>query len=193
MSAEDRRQHIIDTARTLFAQRPYGAVSTQDIADAAGVARSLVHHYFRGIKDVFLAVVASSGPSLADVRTAGPDTPYEERVAHNVRAALDVADDNRETWMAVVGHGIDSGDPEIRALVAAIRERSIERMLDANADILRDTPRTRLALRSFHDFSGGAIRDWLTGLVTRADVEAVLIATGVALFRDVDPVYNAAP
>jgi len=192
MSAEARRQHIIDTARTLFAQRPYGAVSTQDIADAAGVARSLVHHYFRGIKDVFLAVVATSGPELADVRTAGPETPYEERIAHNVRAALDLAERNRETWMAVVGHGIDAGDAEVRALITAIRKRSIERTLAANADVLQDTPRTRLALRSFHDFSGGAIRDWLNGEATRADVEAVLIATGTALFRDVARAFNAA-
>jgi AcrR family transcriptional regulator len=44
MAPEERRRHIIETAHGLFAERPYTEVSTQDIADAAGVARSLAHH-----------------------------------------------------------------------------------------------------------------------------------------------------
>ena len=53
-----RRNQIVQAARALFAERPYVSVTTADVAQAAGVARSLVHHYFGGISGVFLAVVS---------------------------------------------------------------------------------------------------------------------------------------
>jgi AcrR family transcriptional regulator len=187
MSPQQRREHITETARHLFAERPYSTVSTQDIADAAGVARSLVHHYFSGIKDVFLAVVASSGAALADVRDAGPETPFAERIARNVAASLDIVDANRETWMAVIGHGVDSGDPQIRMVVAAVRERGVNRNLAANADLLEDTPATRYALRCFQDFTAAATRSWILGEATRAEAEALIVGTGMNLMQVVIP------
>jgi AcrR family transcriptional regulator len=191
MSPEERRRHITETARRLFAQRPYSEVSTQDIADAAGVARSLVHHYFHGIKDVFLAVLASSGSALADQRTAGVETPFEERIAFNVSALLDVAAQNRETWMAVLGQPGSQGDPEIRAVLEAVRERSVDRMLKANADLVGDTPRTRLLLRAFQEYSGLIIRAWLVGETARDTAQFAIARTAIVLMREVIPTTEA--
>src|SRR3954469_6323549 len=112
MSPNDRRAQIIDAARTLFSDRPVNEVSTADVAARAGVARSLVHHYFGGINEVFWAVVASSGAQLSDERVAGPETPLKERLARNTAAGLDVVAANRETWLAIMGHGIGGG-PQI--------------------------------------------------------------------------------
>src|SRR3954454_2493229 len=143
MSPNERRAQIIDAARTLFSDRPVNQVSTADVAAQAGVARSLVHHYFGGINDVFWAVVAASGAQLSDERAAGPETPLEERLARNAAAGLDVIAANRETWLAIVGHGTGSADPQINAMMVALRERSVNRMLEANSDVLHDTPMTR--------------------------------------------------
>jgi AcrR family transcriptional regulator len=191
MSPDERRRHITETARRLFAERPYTEVSTQDIADAAGVARSLVHHYFRGIKDVFLAVLVSSGSALADQRTAGVETPFEERIAFNVGALLDVAEQNRETWMAVLGQPAGHGDPDIQAVLDAVRERSVDRMLEANADLLTDTPRTRLLLRAFQEYSGLIIRAWLVGETARETAEFAIAHTASVLMREVIPAAEA--
>jgi AcrR family transcriptional regulator len=138
------------------------------------VARSLVHHYFGGIRGVFMAVVAQGGAALAEVRTAGPETPLEERIAFNVSAGLDVIADNRETWLAVVGHGQALADPEVRALAAVATERSIERTLEVMTDVIRDTPDTRFALRCFNAFATEAAREWLSGQATRKQTEALL-------------------
>jgi AcrR family transcriptional regulator len=191
MTPDERRRHITETARRLFAERPYSEVSTQDVADAAGVARSLVHHYFHGIKDVFLAVLASSGNALADTRTAGVETPLEERIAFNARATLDVAEQNRETWMAVLGQAAGHGDPDIREVLEAVRERSVDRMLEANADVIRDTPRTRLVLRGFQEYSALIIRSWLVSDATRQDVEFTISRTAILLLQDVIPALEA--
>ncbi len=176
LAPEARRSQIVDAARTLFAERPYGTVTTADVADAAGVARSLVHHYFDGIRGVFLAVVAEGGAALADVRTAGPETPLEERLTHNIAAALDVVGANRETWLAVTLGGQGS-DPEIRSISDFVMERSVDRALEVNSDIVSDTPATRLALRCFHAFSREATLAWLTGRAAREEIEPLLVAS----------------
>jgi AcrR family transcriptional regulator len=150
-----------------------------------------VHHYFRGIKDVFLAVLVSSGSALADQRTAGVETPFAERIAFNVNALLDVAEENRETWMAVIGQPADHGDPDIRAVLDAVRERSVDRMLEANADLLADTPRTRLLLRAFQEYSGLIIRAWLVGETARETAEFAIAHTASVLMREVIPAAEA--
>jgi AcrR family transcriptional regulator len=177
LAPDARRRAIVHAARGLFAERPYGEVTTADVAQAAGVARSLVHHYFGGIRGVFLAVVSDGAGALAEVRTAGPETPLYERLAHNVAAALDVVAANRETWLAVAAHGPAAPDPEIRAIAELAVNHSVVRALEVNADVLDDTPATRLALRAFHAFSTEATLAWLTGQATRANVEALLATT----------------
>jgi AcrR family transcriptional regulator len=174
LAPDARRDQIIVAARRLFSERPYTSVTTADVAEAAGVARSLVHHYFGGIRGVFMAVVAQGGAALADVRTAGPETQLDERIAHNIAAGMDVVAENRETWLAVVGHGQALADPEVRVLVEAATERSIERTLEVMTDVIDDTPETRFALRCFNAFATEATREWLTGQATRKRTERLL-------------------
>ena len=183
----DRRQEIVDAARRLFAQRPYRAVSTAEVAAEAGVARSLVHHYFGGIRGVFLAVAADGAARLDAARTAGTEVSFEERTARNVVAHLDVIAGNRETWMALVGQPVDPADADIAALVLAARERAVETTLNANRDIVADTPQARFALRCFTDFTIAATRAWLLGEQTREETEALLLATGRTLLSTVIP------
>src|ERR687897_2920031 len=56
-----RRERILDAANALFAERGYEEVSIEDVAKAAGVTRGLVHHYFGGRKDVYLALLERVG------------------------------------------------------------------------------------------------------------------------------------
>ena len=192
LTPEARRQHILDAARAVFSERPYTTVTTADVAGAAGVARSLVHHYFGGIGEVFVAVVAQGGAALSDVRTAGPETPFDERLARNIAASLDVIADNRETWLAVAGHGDPLGDPRIRALADAAVQRSIERTLAANTDVIGDTPVARHALRCFNAFSAEATRAWLTGEASRAATETLLVTASRDLLLHTIPALERA-
>jgi AcrR family transcriptional regulator len=191
LTPDDRRQEILEVARGLFAQRPYNSVTTAEIADAAGVARSLVHHYFGGIRGVFLAVAADGAAALTAARTAGPEVPFEERTAHNVAAGLDAIAEHRETWLAVVGHPPDPADADIHALVLAAKAQNVTRTLQANADVVQDTPQARFALRCFSELTIEATRAWLVGEVTREDTEALLLTAGRALLRDVIPALPA--
>ena len=191
LAPDDRRQEIVAAARGLFAERPYASVSTADVATAAGVARSLVHHYFGGIRGVFLAVAADGAAAVDAARTAGPEVPFDERTAHNLAAMLDVIAANRETWLAVMGHAHDPGDEEIHALVSAAKQLWVERTLMANRDVLPDAPAARFALRCFVEFSGEATRMWLLGERTREETEELLLAAGRNLMREVVPALTS--
>ena len=57
LNPAERRDQILDAANELFAERGYDEVTIEDVAKSAGVARGLVHHYFGGRKEVFIALV----------------------------------------------------------------------------------------------------------------------------------------
>jgi AcrR family transcriptional regulator len=50
------RSALIATARTLFAQRGYAAVGTEEIVRVTGVTRGALYHHFAGKMDLFQAV-----------------------------------------------------------------------------------------------------------------------------------------
>ena len=54
---DQRRAQILACAGRLFSERNYAAVSTTAIADEAGVARGLLHHYFGTKRELYLEVV----------------------------------------------------------------------------------------------------------------------------------------
>ena len=60
LAPAQRRQQIIDAARVLYSDRPYDDVSTSELAEAAGVARGLINHYFGDKRELFLAVMRES-------------------------------------------------------------------------------------------------------------------------------------
>ena len=60
------RQRIHDSAITLFAERGYAAVSTTDIAVAAGVAQPTIYYHFGNKLQLFRECVATAFKGLTD-------------------------------------------------------------------------------------------------------------------------------
>lgn len=65
----DTRAEIIDAARRVFAQKGYDQASLRGVAREAGVDAALVHHYFDGKPDLFVAAMSIPFDPRA-VRTA---------------------------------------------------------------------------------------------------------------------------
>src|SRR5215472_17201003 len=108
MSPDARRRQIIETARRLISERGDVGISTADVAEAAGVTRALVHHYFRGIDELLDAVTQQLLTSVEDLGlTAETGAPVQERVPHNVAAILDMIAANRDIWLAALA--VDTG------------------------------------------------------------------------------------
>lgn len=83
----DLRQHLIDTAAALLAQRPVMAVTTRDIARAAGVSDGVLYNYFDDKSALLVAALVRRFESVVtdaghDLPTAGTGT-----VPDNLRAS----------------------------------------------------------------------------------------------------------
>ncbi len=53
---QQRRQAILDTARQLFGERGYEAVTVADVANGTGLAKGTVYLYFKTKEEMFLAI-----------------------------------------------------------------------------------------------------------------------------------------
>ncbi len=64
--SESTRGALIGAARTLFAERGYAEVGTEEIVRAAGVTRGALYHHFDGKRDLFEAVYERVEAELAE-------------------------------------------------------------------------------------------------------------------------------
>ena len=112
-----RRDQILDAANALFAERGYDEVSVEDIASAAGVARGLVHHYFGGRKEVYIALLERLGTMREEQLPPPVGRSARARLADDVSRWLDWTEQNRTIWLGTIAHGEDIADPDVRRVV----------------------------------------------------------------------------
>ncbi len=172
-----RREEILDAANALFAERGYDEVSIEDIASSAGVTRGLVHHYFGGRKEVYIALLER----LVAVREEQLPPPVgrsaRARVADSVSRWLDWTEQNRTIWLATLGRGEDIADPDIRAIVIDRVRRAVAIVAAQHADIADDSPRLRYALECWTGLNRSATRRWLQGQASREQTHELLAST----------------
>ena len=172
-----RREQILDAANALFAERAYDEVSIEDIASAAGVTRGLVHHYFGGRKEVYIALVERIG-ALREERLPPPvGRSARARVADDVSRWLDWTEANRSIWLATLGRGEDIADPDVSGVVVDLVRRAVALIAARHAEIAEDSPRLRYALECWTGLNRAATRRWLTGAATREATHELIAAT----------------
>ena len=172
-----RREQILDAANVLFAERAYDAVSIEDIASAAGVTRGLVHHYFGGRTEVYVALLERLGAQReADLRPpVGPSA--RARLADTVSRWLDWTEANRMIYLATIAHGEDITDPNVRRVVSDLMRRAVALLTAFHADVAQDSPRLRHALECWTGLNRAATRRWLRGEATREATHELLTST----------------
>ncbi len=174
---EQRRAQLLDAAGDLFAERGYEEVSVEDIARAAGVQRGLVHHYFGGRKDVYLALVERLDAVREEDLRPPEGRSSRARVADSVSRWLDWTEANRTTYLGTIAPGEDLTDPEVRRVVADLRGRAVALLATFHADIADDSPRLRYALECWTGLNRAATRRWLRGEATREATHELLAST----------------
>ena len=120
LSSAERRDQILDAANALFAEGGYDAVSIEDIASGAGVTRGLVHHYFGGRKEVYLALLERLGALREEQLRSPVGRSARARVADSVSRWLDWTEANRTIYLGTIAPGEDIADPDVRHVVAEL-------------------------------------------------------------------------
>ena len=172
-----RRDQILDAANALFAERGYDEVSVEDIARSAGVARGLVHHYFGGRKQVYIALLERLGAVREEQIQPPVGRSARARIADSVSRWLDWTEANRTIWLGTIAHGEDIADPDVRRVVAELVRRAVALLAARHADIADDSPRLRYALECWTGLNRAATRRWLQGEATRQQTHEVIAST----------------
>jgi AcrR family transcriptional regulator len=177
LAPAQRREQILDAANALFAERAYDDVSIEDIASCAGVTRGLVHHYFGGRNDVYIALLERLGVQREQQLASPVGRSARARVADTVSRWLDWTEQNPTIWLATIAHGEDIADPEVRRVVADLVRRAVALLTTFHADIAEDSPRLRYALECWTALNRAATRRWLRGEATREQTHELLAST----------------
>ena len=177
LAPRQRRDQILDAANALFAERGYDEVSVEEIASAAGVTRGLVHHYFGGRKEVYIALLERLGALREEQLPPPVGRSARARLADTVSRWLDWTEANRTIWLATLGRGEDIADPDIRAVVLELVRRAVALLTTHHADIADDSPRLRHALECWTGLNRAATRRWLHGEVSREQTHELIAST----------------
>jgi AcrR family transcriptional regulator len=172
-----RRDQILDTANELFAERGYGDVTIGDIAQRSGVARGLVHHYFGGRKEVYVALLERLGSVREEALPPPVGRSARARVADSVSRWLSWTEANRTIYLGTIAPGEDIADPDVRRVVGELVRRAVVQIAAFHADIAEDSARLRYALECWTGMNRAATRRWLRGEATREATQEVLATT----------------
>ncbi|MGW1836883.1 TetR/AcrR family transcriptional regulator [Streptomyces sp. NPDC002067] len=126
--SQARRKELIAIGRTLFANTSYDALSMDDIARHAGVAKGLIYYYFTNKRGYYLAIIEDAVAQLAERADATPDLLAYDRVRHTVDGYLRYAQHHQAAYRAIITGGVGF-DAEVQAL----RDTARARMLTAFA------------------------------------------------------------
>jgi len=87
---QDRRDSIVDAARSAFAHSGFQGASVADIARAAGVSDGLVYRYFASKRDLLNAVLTEFYErTMADLEAiAAREAPFEDTLRALIRRHL---------------------------------------------------------------------------------------------------------
>lgn len=191
LEPDDRREQILACAQRMFAQRGVDAVSSAEIARAAGVSRALVNHYFGGKRELYLEVVHR----MMDVPPV-PVPEYvvgasvEDRVADSVEGWLELLQRNAETWLAATGLAATVGDADLESIIDQSRERAVDRIIEVCGlgPLVRQHAEVRAVLRGFSGMAEATTREWLqSGRLTRKQVHVLLEGALLMIIRDLVP------
>jgi AcrR family transcriptional regulator len=158
MQVEERRRQLLDAGARLFTEHAYEELSMREIAEAAGVSKPLLYHYFPSKIDLFKAAVGEKAEELrAAIEPTGDGTPFEQ-LAASIDAYLAWIEENSHAWSKLVQSAATL--PEARQLVESFRQQTMDTVLRELVGRRKARPALRIAIRGWLGYMDAAILDW---------------------------------
>ncbi|MEO9328181.1 TetR/AcrR family transcriptional regulator [Gordonia aurantiaca] len=130
MSPEARRDQLLEFGLEMVKERPLEEITIDAIADAAGVSRALLFHYFASKQDYHVAIAQAQADRL--LACTEPDVSLGDPIAiltASMEAFVDFVSENRTAYTALI-RGASSSDPAMRDVFDRTREVMVQRVLD---------------------------------------------------------------
>lgn len=183
LQPHQRREHLLDTAAAMFAEKPYDDVMIQDIAARAGVSRALMYHYFSTKRDVYVALFKRASDRFLARVSPDPQLPLAQQLATALEGHIQSFVDHPFEAITI-NRGALSDDPAIQAIVAKQLNVVGQRLVDQL--VVEGHPRdaTEIAVEGWLAFVRAACVKWIESqTISRSDLAEMCLR---ALDRAVD-------
>ena len=189
LQVDERRRELLDAGASLFTERAYEEISMRDIAQAAGVSKPLLYHYFRSKTDLFKAAVAEAAAELQTAIEPNDDDPPLEQLARILDRYLAWIETHASAWSKLMQSA--AALPEARALSESFRERTMEMVLAQLTTNRQPRPALRTAVRGWLGFMDAVILDWAqSNDLPREKLRDLLVAAlgaSLSIAQQIDP------
>jgi AcrR family transcriptional regulator len=165
MSTDARREQLLDSGVALLKHRPHTEVSIEEIAEAAGVSKGLLYHYFPTKSEFMVAAIERGQRELAE--RLGPDEslPPVQRLDASLDAFLDYVEEHPAAFASIFRG--ESEDPAVTAAVEAGRAEQLATLMagigqweGAPVSVER-TPELEAAVQGWIFFVEGVVLNWM--------------------------------
>ncbi len=161
MSREQRRAQLLELGMQAVMGSSFDEVSVEQVADAAGISRGLLFHYFPTRRDFLVAIARAGAQELLEVTAPDPQLDPLAQLRVGMAAYVDYIVDRRDAYVSLV-RGAAGGDPEMLAVVRETRQAVVDRMLEGmGIDPDQAPPRLRIALHGWNGFIEEAAIAWM--------------------------------
>lgn len=159
MSREQRRAQLIELGVQAVTDASFDEVSVEQVADAAGISRGLLFHYFPTRRDFLVAIAEAGAQQLLDVTAPDPTLDPLAQLRVGMAAYIDFIVERRGAYVSLV-RGAAGGDPAMADVVQRTRRTVVDRVLDG-LGLDTASPQLRIVLHGWIGFVEEATIAWL--------------------------------
>ena len=165
MSTDARREQLLVSGVEVLSHRPHTEVSIEEIADAAGVSKGLLYHYFPTKTEFLVAALERGQDELAAHLAPDDSLPPIKRLDASLDAFLDYVEEHPAAFAAIFRGG--SEDPTITAALDAGRNEQLSTLMNAISEweeapvSVERTPELETAVQGWLFFVEGAVLHWM--------------------------------
>jgi AcrR family transcriptional regulator len=189
LQVDQRRRQLIDAGAALFACHAYEELSMRQVAEAAGVSKPLLYHYFPSKIELFKAAVGEKAAELEQQIQPRDDRSPLEQLSEGLDAYLAWIEQNAQTWSKLMQSAATL--PEARELVEGFRQRTMDLVLSGLTGKRKPRPAMRTAIAGWFGYMDAAILDWSQAKdLPRSKLRDLLIAaftTSLLAAQQIDP------
>jgi AcrR family transcriptional regulator len=192
--ADERRTQLLELGRELLNTRHYDEISIDDIAQAAGISKGLLYHYFSSKEDFFVAGVERGSAQLLAACDPDPALSHAQQLMLGIRGYLDYVERNAFSYLNLF-RGETATLPGIQRVCEHTREALAERFLGGLGAGALALHATRCAVRAAEGFIEALVLDWIErGVPSRTEVEKLsLSSTLTAIYVGVQSDVHGEP
>lgn len=186
LSPEQRREQLLDLGVQMLATRSLEELSIDHIAEAAGISRGLLYHYFGGKQGFYEAVVQRAADDLY-AQTAPPaEGEPLERLLASMTAYVDYVAANRAGYSSLV-RAAAGGNETLRAIYDRTFHALMDRFFEEDPDgaLLPDSPATRAVVRAWQAMAEELTLTWCADptVMTREELLRVMAGSLPAMIE----------